>query len=80
MAKSKAKSKGRSRKRTPTSQDGIALVTLMSTLGGFLLGYLGGEIGFAVRPHPVHWASGLLVAILGYAIGEVVYRRYGDVI
>jgi len=80
MAKSKVKSKTRSRKPKTTPQDGISLVTLMSTLGGFLLGYLGGEIGFAVRPHPVHWASGLLVAILGYILGEVIYRRFGDVI
>ncbi len=70
----------KSKKRKQASQDGIALVTLMSTLGGFLLGYLGGEIGLAVRPHPVHWASGLLVALAGYGIGEVIYRRYGDVV
>lgn len=72
------------RKPTPkmkkSKDDGISLVALILVTGGFLLGYLGGELFLYPYPHPVHWVPALVFALLGYFIGQVIYRRYGDIL
>lgn len=46
-------------------------------LGSF--GYLSGRIAFDSLPHPVHWASGLIGAVVGYFVGWLWYRWRGDI-
>ncbi|MEX2161556.1 MAG: hypothetical protein WD751_06530 [Anaerolineales bacterium] len=43
-----------------------------------LLGYLLGEFVLGSRPHPLHWVTGIVGIALGYLLGKLVVRRYGD--
>ena len=50
-------------------------------IGGLgLLGYIIGRIALDPLPHPVHWASGLVGALVGVPVGWLWYRWRGDVI
>lgn len=57
------------------------VVVYMWTIGFGLVGYLVvGEAVFESRPHPIHWLSGIIAAILGVGIGWLWYRWRGDVL
>ena len=72
VAKSTAKRK-KARQEWP-----LAVYLWAMSLG--LLGYLiVGRFVLASRPHPVHWAAGLVGAILGIPVGWLWYRWRGDV-
>ena len=56
------------------------VVVYMWTFGLGILGYLVvGEAVFDTKPHPIHWLSGLVGAIVGIGIGWLWYRWRGDV-
>ena len=69
-----------SRSRNRRQSEGPALVVVLSILGMTLIGYLAGEMVFALRPHPAHWSVALLGALVGWAIGKTYYRYRGDII
>lgn len=50
-------------------------------IGGLgLAGYLIARVGLDTQPHSVHWAAGLVGAIIGYAVGWLWYRWRGDIL
>ncbi len=56
------------------------VVVYMWAFGLGILGYLiVGEAIFDAKPHPIHWLSGLVGAIVGIGIGWLWYRWRGDV-
>ncbi|MBM3181754.1 MAG: hypothetical protein FJZ86_15600 [Chloroflexi bacterium] len=56
------------------------VVVYMWSFGLGILGYLiVGEGLFEVKPHPIHWLSGLVSAFAGIGIGWLWYRWRGDV-
>lgn len=59
---------------------GWPLVVYVSVFGAGFLGYFVAEIGFHTRPHPLHWVSGLVGAVLGYLAGWLWYRWRGDIV
>ena len=57
------------------------LVVYMWAIGLGLVGYLViGEMVFEVKPHPIHWLSGIVGGILGIGLGWLWFRWRGDVI
>ena len=42
-------------------------------------GCLFGEFILGSEPHPLHWISGVAGIFLGYLIGKLVVRKYGDI-
>ncbi|NOY99486.1 MAG: hypothetical protein GXP40_09870 [Chloroflexi bacterium] len=74
------KAKKRSTKKKQRQEDGLPMIVFVLLAGGGLLGFLGGETIFYTRPHPVHWATALAVALAGYLIGLVIYRLRGDIL
>jgi hypothetical protein len=44
-----------------------------------ILGYAVGRVGLSYLPHPYHWLSGVVGAVLGILIGWGWYRWRGDV-
>ena len=67
--------------RRKRSAEGTPLVVLMWAGGLGILGYLiGGEILLATRPHPLHWAAGLVGGIVGYLVGWIWFQRRGDIV
>ncbi len=44
-----------------------------------LTGYVLAEIALGTRPHPLHWLSALVGAVLGYLLGWLWYRWRGDI-
>lgn len=57
------------------------LVVYMWALVLGLVGYLViGEMIFEMRPHPIHWLSGVGGGILGVALGWIWFRWRGDII
>lgn len=79
MSKSKTKKKKTLAKKKPKSE-GIPLVVFMAMMGGGIVGYLGGEMAFYLRPHPAHWAVAFAGIVLGSMIGLIIYRQRGDII
>ena len=61
------------RKETP-------LVVWLWALGLGFLSYLVARIALDGYPHPVHWASGAVGAVIGFLAGWLWYRWKGDVI
>ena len=56
-------------------------VVYLWTLGLGLAGYLVvGRLFLASRPHPYHWAAGLVGAAAGVIVGWLWYRWRGDVV
>jgi len=68
------------RRTKKPSGDGMSLIVFVSIAGSALLGYFISEIAFYVRPHPVHWATALVMALIGFLIGKIIYRYYGDIV
>ncbi len=59
--------------------EGWPFVVYVWIFGLGISGYFIGRIGFDSWPHPVHWAAGLVGAILGYFVGWLWYLWRGDV-
>ncbi len=74
------KTRKKQTKKKKQANDGMPLIVFVSLLGGGLFGYLVGEIGFAVRPHPVHWAAALAGVVLGGLTGWLIFHLKGDII
>ena len=56
-------------------------VVYLWTMGLGLAGYLiVGRFLLASRPHPYHWAAGLVGVAAGIALGWLWYRWRGDVV
>lgn len=44
-----------------------------------VIGYFVGEIALRnSQPHPVHWLAGIVGIGIGYLLGKLLVRRYGD--
>jgi hypothetical protein len=56
------------------------VVVYFGTFGIGFLSYVLGRIALGAYPHPVHWASGVVGAVVGYFVGWLWYRWRGDVI
>jgi hypothetical protein len=68
------------RNKKKRDDNGMPLIVLVSIAGSTLLGYFIGEFAFYARPHPVHWASALVLALFGFLVGKIIYRYYGDIL
>jgi hypothetical protein len=55
----------------------ITVYVLAFVLG--IIGYFFGEIALGRDPHPAHWAAGLAGILIGYLLGKLVVRKYGDI-
>ncbi len=62
------------------SAQGWPVVVYFALFGGAFLGYLIARIALDGSPHPLHWLSGVVGAILGYLGGWIWYRARGDII
>ncbi|MBE3040492.1 MAG: hypothetical protein Q8N46_11465 [Anaerolineales bacterium] len=71
--KSVRKNKKKVHKETP-------LVVWLWALGLGFLSYLVARIALDGYPHPVHWASGAVGAVIGFLAGWLWYRWKGDVV
>ena len=56
------------------------LVIYLWILGLGLMSYVVARIALGAYPHPIHWISGGVGAIIGYFVGWLWYRWRGDVI
>ncbi len=52
----------------------------MWILGLGFMSYLVARIALDAYPHPIHWVSGVVGAVIGYFVGWLWYRWRGDVI
>jgi hypothetical protein len=71
--KSIQENRKRDHKETP-------FVVWMWTMGLGFLSYLVTRIALDGYPHPLHWASGAIGAVIGYLAGWLWYRWKGDVV
>ncbi len=62
-----------------TAQKDWPLVIYVWIIGLGLTGYFIGRIALDAQPHPWHWASGLIGAVIGYFVGWGWYRWRGDI-
>ncbi len=76
MSKPKAKISPKKKQ----ASEGVPLVVLLASMIGALLGYVGGEVVFYSRPHPVHWTGILIGSALGALIAYIFFRQRGDII
>lgn len=58
---------------------GWPLVIYVWVFGLGLAGYFIGRITIADQLHPLHWAAGLVGAVIGYVVGWLWYRWRGDI-
>ena len=56
------------------------LVVYMWIIGLGFMSYLVARIALYAYPHPIHWFSGVVGAVIGYFAGWLWYRWRGDVI
>lgn len=56
------------------------VVVYFGTFGIGFLGYAIGRIALFAYPHPIHWASGIVGAVIGYFASWAWYRWRGDII
>lgn len=56
------------------------LVIYVWIIGLGITSYLIARIALDAQPHPLHWASGLAGAVLGYFVGRLWYRWRGDIL
>ena len=42
-------------------------------------GYFLGEMALGGRGHPLHWVAGLAGIFIGYLLGKLIVRKYGDI-
>lgn len=55
----------------------ITVYVMAFVLG--VIGYFFGEFALGSRPHPLHWVVGVVGIFLGYFLGKLVVRKYGDI-
>jgi hypothetical protein len=73
VSKTRASQEDRHKKEWPA-------VVYLWAFGLAITGYTLARVGLSGIPHPYHWASGLIGAILGIFVGWTWYRWRGDVI
>ncbi len=57
------------------------LVVYVWAVGLGLVGYLViGEMIFEMKPHPIHWLSGVVGGVIGIGLGWMWFRWRGDVV
>ncbi len=56
------------------------LVVYMWIVGLGFMSYLVARIALDAYPHPIHWVSGVVGAVIGYFVGWLWFRWRGDVI
>ncbi len=56
------------------------VVVFMWAIGLGFMSYAVARVALDAFPHPIHWASGIAGAVIGYFVGWLWYRRRGDVI
>lgn len=72
-------SKKRSDQKTEEEKEWPVVVYLWA-IGLGLAGYLFvGEMVFEIKPHPIHWLSGVIGGIVGIGLGWLWFRWRGDV-
>ena len=54
------------------------ITVYISAAGLGIIGYLVGEFVLGSRPHPLHWVAGIVGIGIGYLVGKLLVRRYGD--
>lgn len=76
MGKSRAAAKGNQKERRE-----VPFVVYVWAIGLGFFGYLIiGRFALAARPHPYHWAAGLLGIAVGVIVGWLWYRWRGDIV
>lgn len=79
MSKVKVTKKSSSEK--PEKREDWPVVVYMWAVGLGVAGYLVvGEMVLYLKPHPIHWLSGLVGVVIGIGVGWLWYRWRGDVI
>jgi hypothetical protein len=58
----------------------VPLVVWVWTIGLGFMSYIVARIALDGYPHPLHWLSGAVGAIIGFLVGWIWYRWKGDVI
>jgi len=72
-------SKKRSNQKIKEEKEWPVVVYLWA-IGLGLASYLVvGEMAFEIKPHPIHWLSGVIGAIVGIGLGWLWFRWRGDV-
>ena len=61
------------------ARKGWPLVIYVWIIGLGLAGYFIGRIAIDEQLHPLHWAAGLVGAVIGYFVGWLWYRWRGDI-
>lgn len=56
------------------------VVVFFAAFGLGILSYVIARIALDGYPHPIHWASGLVGAVVGFFVGWLWYRWRGDII
>ena len=56
------------------------LVIYVWIVGLGFMSYLTARIALDGQPHPLHWLSGLIGAVIGFFVGQLWYRWRGDII
>jgi len=55
------------------------VVVYLGMFGMGFMSYIITRIVLDGYPHPIHWASGLVGAVIGFFVGWIWYRWRGDV-
>lgn len=58
----------------------IPVVVYFGAFGLGFLSYVVARIALDAYPHPIHWGSGVVGAVVGYFAGWAWYRWRGDII
>ncbi len=64
----------------PKTRSGWPLIVYAGIFLLGLTGYLLGQVVFAQDLHPMHWLSGLVGAVVGWAAGWLWYQWRGDIV
>ena len=80
MEKMMSKKSTKVRKQSEKKKEEWPVVVYIWALGLGFVSYVVAEAVFSTtKPHPIHWLSGLVGAIVGIGIGWLWYRWRGDV-
>ena len=61
-------------------REGWPLIVFVGIFGLGLVGYLFGELTLVGGPHPLHWLTALMGAVIGGFAGWLWYRWRGDIV
>lgn len=56
------------------------LVVYIWVVGLAVFGYIAARVALYASPHPLHWVSGLVGALIGVPVGWAWYRWRGDIL